>query len=154
MREPEVIKKLRVVLRIDEGVRKNPYRDILGHWTVGIGHFLGGNEIGKWEFPEPVIEAFLGEDMKEAHRTLERLFGPLTMANWNDARYLAMMSISFNLGQWKLKEFVKANQAVMVNDWQNASKHYLDSLWARQVGDRARRLCFMLSTGEIHADYR
>lgn len=154
MRDTEIVKKLRAVLKVDEGVRNNPYRDILGHWTVGVGHFLGGNEIGKWEFPAAVVEAFLLEDMKEAHRTLERVFGSLTMSTWDEARYLALMSISFNLGYWKLRDFVKANQCVILGDWQNASKHYLDSHWARQVGGRARRLCFMLETGEIHADYR
>lgn len=150
--EPPVISKLKTVLKKDEGKRNTPYKDLFGHWTVGVGHFLGP-EVSKWEFPDSVVEAYLNEDIKEAHRTLERVFGGLTMAAWNEVRYVALMSIAFNLGQWKLSEFKNANRAVMTGNWDDAAKHYMDSLWARQVGDRAKRLCFMLATGTYHADY-
>ena len=47
----------------------------------------------------------------------------------------------FNLGRPRLTKFRKMYEAVMDANWIEAAIQMEDSLWARQVPNRAERLC-------------
>jgi lysozyme len=46
----------------------------------------------------------------------------------------------FNMGYSRLKKFRKMRSAITNRDWNEASVQMADSLWARQVPNRANRL--------------
>ena len=69
-------------------------------------------------------------------------------AGLNNARSDAMIDISFNLGQTRLRGFRKALEAMESGDWEEAGKQFLDSRWADQVGNRATELTEIIRTGE------
>ena len=55
--------------------------------------------------------------------------------------------MGFNIGIYGLKKFQKMWQAILKEDWEQASKEMLDSLWAKQVGKRAIRLAEKMHKG-------
>lgn len=66
-----------------------------------------------------------------------------------DGRQIALTDMCFNLGLTSLLGFKKMIAAIQAEDWEQAAKEALDSLWARQVGVRAERIAEMLKTGRM-----
>ena len=66
----------------------------------------------------------------------------------NDARQEAMIDISFNLGQTRLRGFKKALDAMSTEDFDRAADEFMDSKWAEQVKSRAPEVTEMIRTGE------
>ena len=66
----------------------------------------------------------------------------------NEARQDAMIYISFNLGQTRLRGFVKAVEAMSREQVDVAADEFMDSKWATQVGNRALEVTEMIRTGE------
>jgi lysozyme len=50
-------------------------------------------------------------------------------------------NMMFNLGRPRLSKFKKMREAVMDANWIEAAIQMEDSLWAKQVPNRAERLC-------------
>jgi lysozyme len=126
----------------DEGLRLSPYRDTLGYWTIGIGHLLGlSPRMDQITLAE--ADALFVADLAEAKANLNRILDGLDL---NEARYRALVNMSFNLGG-KLRGFKKFLAAVEAGDWQLAGREMLDSKWAKQVGPRSLRLRDMIVTG-------
>ncbi len=69
-------------------------------------------------------------------------------AGLNDARQDAMIDLSFNLGQTRLRGFVKALEAMSREQFDIAADEFMDSKWAKQVGMRAIRVTEMIRSGE------
>jgi lysozyme len=54
---------------------------------------------------------------------------------------LILANMMFNLGRPRLSRFLNLKAAVDAEDWMEASAQMMDSKWARQVPNRAERLC-------------
>jgi lysozyme len=65
----------------------------------------------------------------------------------DDVRQRALINMAFNL-RARLLGFTNTLAAIQASDWQKAHDEMLDSLWAKQVGERAQRLASMILTGE------
>lgn len=123
---------LRHQLRIDEGTRKFPYTDPLGKLTIGVGHNLADKGL-----PDPIIDALLDWDINDAESYARYLLPDFD--SLSDVRKYVLCNMSFNLGS-KLQGFQKFLLAVHEQRWSDAAVEMLSSLWAQQVGDRAKRL--------------
>lgn len=124
---------LRTQLRIDEGVRRFPYKDSVGKLTIGIGRNL--TDVG---LSENEITFLLENDIVEAERTarsLVRNFDELT-----DGRKAVVCNMAFNMGHSVLSHFKVTLKAINDGRWADAARGMRNSLWAKQVGDRAERL--------------
>ncbi|ARP86308.1 glycoside hydrolase family protein [Bordetella genomosp. 9] len=124
----------------DEGERLKPYRDTVGKLTIGIGRNLDDVGISHEE-----ALMLLANDIVRAEKWLDRnlpWWGSL-----DDVRQRVMVNMAFNLGG-KLLTFKNTLKAIQSHDWQQAHDGMLDSLWAKQVGQRAQRLAKMMLTGE------
>jgi lysozyme len=66
----------------------------------------------------------------------------------NEARQAALVDISFNLGQTRLRGFVKALEAMSREQFDIAADEFMDSKWSQQVGNRAIEVTEMIRTGE------
>lgn len=119
-------------LRNDEGVRYKPYRDSVGKLTIGVGRNL--DDVG---LRDSEISVLLSNDMAVAEtlaRTLLPNFDDLT-----DLRKAVVCNMAFNLGM-RLTGFKETLGAIREGRWDDAANNMLDSVWAQQVGLRARRL--------------
>lgn len=127
-----------------EGVRRKPYTDTTGNLTIGVGRNLDSMGISDDE-----IFHMLRNDIRRCEDELENAF------RWynylNDARQDAMTSMCFNLGITRLRGFRKAIDAMELGDFDEAADEFMDSLWAKQVGQRAIDVTTMIRTGEYNA---
>jgi lysozyme len=130
-------------------VRYTSYKDTVGLWTIGYGHLLGDKQrMTEITFSE--AEALLDSDIKQAEAIVRRLVQQATSAGaamLGQSRERALVNMAFNLGQ-RLGGFKKFLAAVNANDWANAAIEMMESKWAVQVGDRAKRLRDMILTDD------
>lgn len=133
------ISKLKRQLIIDEGISLRLYQDTVGKWTIGIGRNLEDRGISLSE-----AHYLLDNDIYETMHYLEKYswFDLLT-----DVRQRVVVNMCFNLGMTKFSSFRNMIKALAERNYFKASLEMLDSKWARQVGDRAKRLAKMMETG-------
>ena len=136
--------KLQEELAEDEGCKYEIYNDHLGYATFGIGHLVTdsdleyGQEIGTEVSKERVDECFKAD----IEITIEDC--NILYSNFNDIpeeAQLILANMMFNLGRPRLRKFLKLKAAVDDEDWMEASVQMMDSKWAKQVPNRAKRLC-------------
>ena len=127
-------------IRLHEGERLKPYRCTAGKLTIGVGRNLDDRGITREE-----SAMLLDNDI----RLLEiELFRALPWASaLDDVRQRVLLDMAFNLGLPGLLQFKRTLEAIRIGQYQQAATMMLDSLWARQVGQRAERLSRMMATG-------
>ena len=131
---------LKAQLPIDEGVKAKPYRDSEGILTIGCGRNLEHNGLRKDE-----IDLMLANDIDQAEADARALFHVFDRLSEN--RKAVLVNMSFNLGKNRLSGFRKFITAVNTGNFEQAAVEMLDSKWAVQVGNRAKRLATMMTEG-------
>lgn len=135
-------------LRRDEGVEYSPYKDTVGIWTVGVGHNMKAKPLPKdWTFPltDAQVDQLLAEDLEEVFAGLDKNISWWRNLSYDRQRIMANMA--FNLGIAGLMGFKNTLAHVQAERYQSAAEGMLASKWARQVGDRAKRLAAMMVMG-------
>ena len=135
--------QLREMLKRHEGVRSFVYLCSEGYETIGVGRNIADSGLG---LSNDEVDYLLDNDIKRVRDELTDeyyWFGAL-----NDARQEAMIDISFNLGQTRLRGFKKALDAMSSEDFDRAADEFMDSKWAEQVKSRAPEVTEMIRTGE------
>lgn len=131
---------LRKQLIIDEGFRRNPYRDTVGKLTIGVGRNL--DDVGLFG---DEIELMLANDIARAEAVAQAVFPSFLVLS--DNRKAALANMAFNLGYLKLSNFHHLIAAVAARQWDQAANEMLNSVWATQVRKRADRLAFLMRSG-------
>ena len=141
--------RLTEMLRRHEGVESHAYLCSQNFTTIGVGRNIDAGDNGGARglgLSDDEVDYLLQNDID---RVIEELDGEYPwFAGLNNARSDAMVDISFNLGQTRLRGFRKALEAMESGDWEEAGKQFLDSRWADQVGNRATELAEIIRTGE------
>jgi lysozyme len=127
-------------LRIDEDLRRFPYRDSVGKLTIGVGRNL--DDVG---LRPDEIDLMLENDIGEAEGDARELFPSFDALS--DARKAVLLNMCFNLGRSRLSAFHKFRAAVADGDWERAAAEMIESKWAAQVGIRAQRLAKQMREG-------
>ena len=139
------ISTLKEQLKVDEGVKYIIYLDHLGNPTFGIGHLITrfdpefGLPIGTPVSKERVLEVFR-QDIKISIAETKKLYGVENFYSWPEEVRQVILNMMFNMGRSRLSTFVNFRGAILERDWQSAAEHGRDSLWYRQVTNRAERL--------------
>ena len=134
-------------LKRDEGCVLSVYLDSLVIRTAGYGHNLEAHDID-WpvgtEIPQEIADRWLLLDASNASNFVD---SHLPWAKDLDtARHDVLVNMAFNLGA-KLLGFHRTLTFIEDQKWDAAADAMLDSLWARQVGARAKRLAEQIRTG-------
>lgn len=124
-------------LEAEEGKRHELYKDHLGNLTIGIGRALNQNPLDDEE-----VYFLLLKDMKRAEEVMDKLLPD--WRGWPLEKQIAVAGMAFQLGGNGLSKFRKMIQALRVEDWQKAADEALDSLWAKQTPNRAKRVVGMI----------
>ncbi len=128
----------------EEGWRNATYADTLGNHTWGVGHLDPHSPIGEMHTDDQ-INAQLDSDISAATGALERnIPWGVTL---DVVRLGVLIDMAFNMGVGKLMGFSNMLAAIRRQDYAGAAAQMLDSLWARQVGQRAVNLASIMSTG-------
>ena len=135
--------KLKEEIKTDEGVIYEVYLDHLGYKTCGVGHLCRATDPeNKLEVGDPVsverVDVLFAEDLETTIDECKLLYNNFDDLPEEVQRIIANMM--FNMGRPRLSRFHKMKKAVDNGDWIEASVQMKDSLWARQVPNRADRL--------------
>tara|TARA_R110001592_G_scaffold243848_2_gene505077 strand:- start:2427 stop:2870 length:444 start_codon:yes stop_codon:yes gene_type:complete len=137
----EILKK---ELTEDEGCEYEIYLDHLGYKTFGIGHLCKATDpendlvVGDPVSKGRVDECFVN-DIEKVIEDCTILYDDFYVLP--EEAQLIIANMMFNLGRPRLSQFKKMYEAVMDANWIEAGIQMEDSKWARQVPNRAQRLC-------------
>jgi len=137
------IERVQKQLEIDEGVKYEIYEDHLGYPTFGIGHLVLKSDE---EFGMPIgsvvtherVNASFKHDLAVAIDECSILYN-----TWNcfpEEVQEILVNMMFNLGRPRLSKFKNFKAALEARQWELAASEGRNSLWYRQVGNRAERL--------------
>ena len=141
-------KKLLGEIRREEGSviengRHVIYKDHLGYETIGYGRLITERRGGG--ISEHEANLMLENDVNRVVGELDyhlKWFSSLT-----DTRQRALINMAFQLGTRGLMGFKKALRALEKGDYRTASIELLDSRWAVQTPERAKRMAEMILVG-------
>lgn len=136
--------RLAAQLQQDEGRKAHMYLDNATppRWTIGVGFNLSDRAL-----PEPIIDALLDWCIDNVQHELDSALP--WWRTMNDARQNALANMAFQLGLDKLLKFKKTLELLKGGRWDAAANEALDSDWARQVPNRAKRVTDMIRKGEF-----
>lgn len=136
------MKNIESQLTRDEGNIPYAYQDHLGFWTIGVG-FLVDKKKNAGLYPEEIQFILTNRINKIKAELNKRLswFGKL-----DEVRQGALINMAYQLGIDGLLKFKKFIAFMQVGQYEKASVEMLDSLWARQTPDRAKRLSIQIKT--------
>jgi len=132
-------------LKIDEGVEYEIYNDHLGYPTFGVGHLVletdpeHGQEVGTPVSEDRVKECF-ETDLDTAISECDALYEEGVFGDLPGEVQEILVNMMFNMGRTRLSKFKKMHAAILEGDWKTAATEGRDSLWYRQVTNRADRL--------------
>lgn len=129
-------------LRRHEGFRAFPYRCSGGKLTIGYGRNLEANGITEQEAEHLLLNDALRSE-QDAIKNLD-FYHQL-----DQVRQGVVVNMIYNLGVERFLGFKKMLAAMRASDWHEASREMRDSLWYRQVGQRAEELARRMETGEL-----
>lgn len=129
-------------LRLHEGERLFPYKCTAGRLTIGVGRNLDDRGITAEE-----SAYLLGNDIDDYWERLEIELP--WVHDLDPVRQRVLLDMAFNLGIGGLLGFKMTLAAIRGKEYERAAAMMLQSRWATQVGQRAKRLSRMMFTGEV-----
>lgn len=138
-------------LKVEEGLRLQVYDDatgayirpgsqVTGNPTIGVGTNIG---VGAG-ITEAEAEYLLRNRLQTAAADAATLPG---FNGLDDVRRLVLVDMVFNMGAAAVRKFAGMLDAVQSHNYAAAAAQMLDSLWAKQVGQRAAALAEIMRTG-------
>lgn len=137
-------------IKHDEGRSAVVYKDTKGLWTIGDGILVDYTVKGAGLRPEEMDFITLNRVTMAAQQTAN-IVGPTPWGHLNNERRRALINMCYNLGADHFDDFHKALAAITLGDYARAALELKDSLWYKQVGDRAKRIVKIIETGVEHA---
>jgi len=130
--------KLKLFLIKHEGLELKPYHCPAGKLTIGVGRNIEDNGISEDE-----AIYLLENDIKRCEKELKEIFEDFETLPENVK--IALIDMIFNLGKTRFLKFKKMIQAIKDKDFIKAAEEAKNSHWCKQVGNRCKDVCEMLS---------
>ena len=138
----DLFNNLTVQLRRDEGEVLHAYQDHLGYWTIGIGRLIDQRKGGAITREESAY--LLKNDIERFHKALQE------RAPWiftlSEPRQGVMLNMAFQMGVDGLLAFKNTLKMIEQGEYDKASAAMLQSKWATQTPERAKRLSRQMRT--------
>lgn len=129
-----------------EGVRNKPYKDSRGLWTVGVGHLIGNGKTlpPEWNrtFSDAEVDQLFAKDFAHHKAAAMKIPG---YDKANDLGKGAIIDLTFNMGPAWYKKFKATSAAMAQGNWAQAAAGLQNSLWYKQVGNRAKTIVSMIA---------
>jgi lysozyme len=130
--------RLKEELRNDEGLRLKVYTCTTGHRTIGYGHMVDKNpSIRDCTLDE--AERWMEKDILAAIQIADVFLWPDNLHSLTEPRQRALVNMTYNIG-FNICKFKRLREAIKEKDWAGAAREVLDSVYAKQVGERAIRV--------------
>lgn len=143
--EPADLETLaRKQLTRDEGEKLSAYVDTKGYLTIGIGRLIDSRKGGGISADESAY--LFSNDFAGKLAELRK------RVPWFDqldvARQGVLLNMAFQLGVNGLLGFKNTLSMIQRGDFKDAAVEMLDSLWAKQTPERAKRLSIQMESGQ------
>src|ERR1700753_4254410 len=128
--DPSTFSKLKESIKRHETYKKFPYHDTTGNLTIGYGRNLSevGIEMDEADF-------LLNNNIKICESLLN---SHLVFYQYlDDVRKAVLIEMTFNMGIDGILKFKTMLDFLKKHDYESASKEMLNSVWAKQVHNRA-----------------
>lgn len=137
--------RLKKDLISDEGLKLKPYRCTENKLTIGVGRNIEDTGITEAE-----AYFMLDNDVRRVDVALQKDpdVGHIFMLQ-SDARQEALINMAFQMGVVGVKGFRKMWAALSMRDYERAYREAIDSQWARQTPNRAKRVAEQLRDGDV-----
>lgn len=135
----ELIKQL----RRDEGEVLHAYEDSEGWLTIGVGRLIDEKKGGGITREEATY--LLQNDIQRVTRQVEERWP--WAHSLDSARLGVLQNMAFQLGLEGLGKFAITLRYVAAGEYARAADEMLDSTWAKQTPERAKRLAVQMRTG-------
>ena len=124
-----------------EGLRLKPYKCPAGKLTIGYGRNLEARGITKQE-AYTLAENDIRDSIFQCEKNFSDFFSKLSVG-----RKYVLVDMVFNMGINGLLGFKKTLNFIRQGNYESASIEMLNSLWAKQVGNRAITLSKIMKEG-------
>lgn len=134
------IEKLKAQVIHSEGIRTTAYKDTLNNWTIGVGHLIkipDEEYLLDKELTDLEVDQIFTTDLNQAIDDARKF---IDVDILSEEAFFVVVDMAFNLGLPKLMRFQNFQQALKEKDYKKASREMLDSLWAKQLPNRSKRL--------------
>ena len=130
-----------------EGYRTKVYLDTLGKRTVGYGHLCVEDH---WEddkeYEWGYLEEILHKDLREAIAGADELIEQHNCKDLEGAAKEVIVEMIFQLGKTGVSKFKKMWEALSEYNYIGASFEMLDSKWANQTPNRAKKMAALMKS--------
>lgn len=147
------------LLQYEEGFREKPYLCSEGYPTVGTGIRIGpkGAALSNYQFtvPREVDAVWLQSILNKTMRDMlsnERIANAMNVLD--EARTAVLVSMAYQMGVQGLAQFKNTLYLVETKQFKEAAKAMLDSKWARQTPNRAKRHAEQMRSGLWCTEYK
>ena len=122
----------------------HPYKDMKGNYTIGYGHYLGKNESDAIKYRNGITKAqahkLLLQDLKRTYNDFITLMKKKNAVNLTKDQQRILFDMSYTMGVDKLASFNKLWKSVEAENHKKFKREIKNSLWYRQVTNRADTL--------------
>tara|TARA_Y100001938_G_C8033780_1_gene402149 strand:+ start:180 stop:623 length:444 start_codon:yes stop_codon:yes gene_type:complete len=130
-----------------EGYRTKVYLDTLGKRTVGYGHLCVEDH---WEddkeYEWGYLEEILHKDLREAIAGADELIEQHNCKDLEGQAKEVVVEMIFQLGKTGVSKFKKMWEALSEYNYIGASFEMLDSKWANQTPNRAKKMAALMKS--------
>lgn len=140
-------------VKFEEGLKLEAYTCPAGKKTIGYGRnleawpYLEGNKIPD-TITKDQAEAILHFDLNHTSQCLAAAWHGYGLLQ--GARRDACIQMAFQLGVDGFLGFKALRKQLVVGAWHDAFREAMDSKWAKQTPNRARRVALQFITGEYY----
>lgn len=147
------------LLQYEEGFREKPYLCSEGYPTIGTGIRIGpkGAALSNYQFtvPKEVDAVWLQSILNSTMRSMlinERIASAMNVLD--EARTAVLVSMAYQMGVAGLAQFKNTLSLIEHKHFEDAAVAMLQSKWAKQTPNRARRHAEQMRSGLWCTEYR
>jgi len=127
----------------EEGFRSSAYKDHLGYWTIGIGTCI--DKARGCGITIDQAKALAEDHLINLEHDMNNRM--LWWQGESSNRRRALILMAYQLGVDGLLKFKKMLWAMQHGDYKTAYDEALDSKWAKQTPERAKRVAALIRNG-------
>ena len=131
-------------LRLDEGEKLSAYQDHLGYWTIGIGRLIDARKGGGITHDEAryLLKNRVDDKLANLSKAL-----PWFVSKPEPVQR-ALANMAYQMGVDGLLSFKNTLALIEAGEYDKAATMAMQSLWARQTPNRAKRVTDLLRSAQ------
>jgi len=133
-------------IKFSEDYREQLYLDQLKYPTFGWGHCFDASE--SYSDIKDYANKLFEKDFSRAYADYLKIIYTFNLQNLSCPRRMVILDMCYNMNYNKVAKFVNSLRMLREERWVDAVTNLQQSLWFKQVGNRAKRLVKVIIDNE------